>query len=84
MRSQRQEVSNLLKRFVRGDIKDWEFDDFISTPNDDPLIEQFRIEVGQLPLICPAEDDSRYVSGEGIKRIIEISDDLLRSKTPDS
>ncbi len=80
----RHEVSNLLKRFVNGNVEDWEFDDFITSKITDPIINKYRIEIADLPSVFPAENTESYVSSEGIVRILEISDELAKPEEPES
>ncbi len=76
MTSERQEISDLLRRFVAGNVLDWEFDDFISCRSEDPLVEAFRLEIAALPEVFPPETDAGYASHSGISRILEIAHKL--------
>jgi hypothetical protein len=71
--SQREKIANLLERFVRGDILEWEFDDFLCSRSEDLLIDGFRTEISQLPLRYPPVTEGHYTSSEGMHRIIEIA-----------
>jgi hypothetical protein len=73
---QRSKIANLLNRFVRGDVTDWEFDDFLSIKNEDPILEKYRVEIGELPTRFPPNDPTHYTSSEGVRRILKISSEL--------
>lgn len=72
-------VADTLRRFVSGNISDYEFDDFISIPSRDSKIEEVRMEIISLPDVYPPEIRSHYVNASGLARISEIADNLVRS-----
>ena len=75
------DVADLLDRFVKGNIEQWEFDDFISVSCRDPSLEAYRREIARLPHLFPATDASHYTSKEGVGRILEIARILRASET---
>jgi hypothetical protein len=79
MSEERNKISDLLQRFVDGEVTNWEVDDFLSSKSEDPFVEDFRLEISKLPISFPAETDTYYTSHSGIKRLLEISRILRES-----
>ena len=80
MENDRQAIASLLRRFAQGQTHEWEFDDFISVPANDDLIEQYRLEVADLPTVFPPETSSHFVSQAGVNRLLAIADSLEQSR----
>ena len=76
MDEDKKRVANLLRRFVRGDTEEWEFDDFLSSKFEQPQLEMFRRELADLPLRYPPTLPLHYTSEDGVLRIIEIANEL--------
>lgn len=68
-------VAEMLKRFARGEAQDWEFDDFLSSPNTGEM-ENYRHELVDLPNLYPPTEIGHYCSEAGVKRIIEIANEI--------
>jgi len=74
--SERAKVSDLLRRFVSGQVEEYEFDDFLSIPVDDPEIEAARLEIVEIPTRYPPEFAGEFTSALGRKRLLEIAGEL--------
>ena len=57
MTVRRSEVEAYLADFLAGAGGDWEWDDFISSPIDDPMLDEIRIAAAAVPL--PLTDQGR-------------------------
>jgi hypothetical protein len=76
----REEVAELLDRFISGDVGDSDFDDFVSTSSSDPLLEEIRQLLIELPSLYPALDESSYANEDGIQQIGTLSRKLKENK----
>lgn len=65
------EVADLLERFLDDQGDDWEFDDFISC-SQLPEIEPYSCEIAVLPDIYPPPGGRGYCGVLGLQRIKEI------------
>jgi hypothetical protein len=74
----RQDIADLLRRFLRGDVEEWEFDDFISSPSDDKLVEEVRRRVAEIPDKFPPSKSGHYASSEGLSEISSLADRLSK------
>ena len=75
---ERERISDLLERFVMGNIGEWEFDDFISSVSNDELIEEARLKVISLPDLYPPLSKRHYTSARGLSEIKTIAANLVK------
>lgn len=72
----RAEAKELIGRFVAGETTDWEWDDFVSTPSRDSLLESLRVKCLQVRDEFPPERAGEYCSESGAKQLLALADDL--------
>jgi hypothetical protein len=75
----REDIADLLKRFLSGDVEPYEFDDFISSPIKDPELDEMRKRLARLPDEEPSEDGNRYANDQGEQIILLMIDQLEKS-----
>jgi hypothetical protein len=63
------EIQGVLTRFLSEPADPYEFDDFISTPLDDPSLEAIRTRCNSLPVEFPPEHPGNYC-GQGGAEVI--------------
>ena len=68
-----EELADMLRRFVRGETGEWEFDDYTSVRWPAEL-EPYRAEIVGLHDTHPATDG--YCDAAGMARILEIADEI--------
>lgn len=73
------EVADLLERFVRSSGDRYEWDDFISTPFHDPVLDAVRRESASLPDVDPPQHDGEYCGERGAERLLALAELLRRS-----
>ena len=70
------EVETYIRRFLDGSGGRWDWDDFISVPLDDPILEQVRLTAVQIPDRFPATQVGHYCSAEGLAELRKLADAL--------
>jgi hypothetical protein len=65
-------IADLLKRFLAGNTGPYEFDDFISSPENDPELDAIRIRLARLPDEEPSGDPGEYTNDRGREVICSI------------
>jgi hypothetical protein len=78
MKASAAEVANKLEEFLEGRGRPWDWDDFISTPLDDPVLERIRVESATLPDRFPPLEADHYCSPLGLARLRELLDTIAR------
>ncbi len=71
-------IAKTLEDFLEGRSGTWDWDDFISTPLDDPALERIRRESARLPDTFPPVTAGEYCSPEGMARLRELLDAIAR------
>jgi hypothetical protein len=61
----RTELADLLEGFVNGTCGDWEWDNFLSVPHDDPEIEKIHDRCEQLDVEFPPTKPGQFCNEEG-------------------
>lgn len=78
------DVISIIKSFLDGTAKDWEWDDFISVPiKNDPFLEEIRKRCVSLPDEFPPAKGKGYCNKEGIevlKKYIHKLEERLNNK----
>lgn len=69
MKADRKYVTDLIGRFIGGNIGPYEWDDFISTPLNDPALEAIRCACVNAPKEFPPTDKSHYCSKDGLEML---------------
>jgi hypothetical protein len=76
------EVASLIRRFVRGDVRPWEWDDFISVRNENSEVETVRQEVMGIPDRFPSASPERWCSEAGLAELQRIATRVCAQITP--
>ena len=74
----KQEVADLIKRFVNGTIGKWEWDDFMSVKASDPEVERIRVVCSTLPDKYPTADGKGYCNQEGEAILLKLIEGLRK------
>jgi hypothetical protein len=69
------DVVRLIDDFITGSGGQWDWDDFISIPLDDPALEHVRLEAARLPDRFPPAQFG-YTSAEGLAELRRLADTL--------
>jgi hypothetical protein len=72
-------IADLLDRFVNDEVSPYEWDDFVSVPEKDPLLEAIRFECASLPERFPPRSQTEYC-GEGCDARLHELSALLRAR----
>jgi hypothetical protein len=73
----REEIANLILRFLAGSVEPYEWDDFISVPQADPDLEAVRRTCVSLREEHPSSDHPReYCNAQGIELLEELARQL--------
>lgn len=80
----REELADLIERFVSGEVGDWEWDDFTSIRSDDGLIEQVRQQANAIRDRFPPDDGHSYCSSRGVAELRRLAQDIRDSELRDS
>lgn len=70
------EVIEILKRFIRNESTDYEWDDFVSVPIANDELDEVRLKCLNLPERFPSENKGQYCSDEGLRCLEEILKNL--------
>ncbi len=70
------EASDLIRRFVSGNVGPWEWDDFISVKHKDPRVEAARQEAAETYEVYPATTPNHWCSEAGFQALLAIADGL--------
>ncbi len=66
------DVLNVIRSFIDGTAKEWDWDDFISIPiKDDPFLENIRVKCSALRQEFPSVQRGQYCNDEGFKVLEE-------------
>ena len=76
------DIADLLRRFVGGDVDPYEFDDFISSRKKDDRLEAYRQELLDLPDSYPPDESGGYCNANGTNRILDIANELETRQEP--
>jgi hypothetical protein len=71
--SSRAAVADLLERFLNLGTTAWEWDDFVSVPQSDPLLEEIRTACLKVRQDYPAGAIGAWCSSEGIEEMRKIT-----------
>ena len=63
------EASQYIDDFLSGRGATWDWDDFISIPLDDPLLEEVRLKCASLPARFPPTGPGQYCSEAGMAEL---------------
>lgn len=72
--------ADLIERFVAGRAGDWEWDDFLSVRQDDPLVEAARSECASIQDRYPADETTQYCNDSGSEALRELAGALRRPR----
>lgn len=61
----RDEVAGILERFLAGTSGDWEWDDFLSSPVKDPVLNEIRLRCSKLDSEFPPEKAGEFCNSRG-------------------
>ena len=61
------DVLSIIKSFLDGTAKEWDWDDFISVPMKNQFLEEIRKECASLPEEFPTNKKGQYCNDEGVK-----------------
>jgi len=75
----KEEAADLLERFVKGGIGDYEFDDFLIFRHKDPLVFYVASVVSNIDHDYPPDKPGYYCNEAGLQRLLELAA-LLREK----
>lgn len=73
------EVADIIERFIENKGFQWDWDDFISCPINDPILDKIRIHYSNLPKEYPPDKTGAYTNGKGLE-ILRQYVEQLRSK----
>jgi hypothetical protein len=68
------EMADLLRRFVSGDVKPYEWDDFMGIKFENPFLEQMRIRANVIADALPPRENEN--TDEGAAALLEIASEL--------
>jgi hypothetical protein len=77
----RAEVISAIDDFLHRRGGAWDWDDFFSTPLDDPELEQVRLFCGRLPDEYPRLVPNEYCGPEGIAALRKVLEELRALET---
>lgn len=72
----REGASRTIERFVDGGGGAWDWDDFISVPDADPLLEEARRKCIEVPQRFPPEDSHHWCGPKGLDELRRIAQEL--------
>lgn len=75
------EIADIIDRFLQGKSASWEWDDFISCPISDSVLDNIRKQCGKLNKEYPPQLPGEYCSAMGIEVLKEI---VLRLRSIES
>jgi hypothetical protein len=64
-----------------GSAEQWDWDDFISVPLDDPELEQVRVAAAQVRDRLPTTHPDNYCSEQGRRYLRQLADSLTTSQS---
>ena len=76
----REEIADIIERFLVGIGSQWEWDDFCSLPIRDPQLEQVRARCASLPQEFPSVQKGHYCADAGMAVMRQIIFDLRDPK----
>ncbi len=77
------EVAETLERFVAGDGRSWEWDDFMATKfSDDPYLSRLQERVGSLDIEFPSTQAGMYCGPEGVEVMLDYAKELRSKDAP--
>jgi hypothetical protein len=79
MKMTKAEVADEIEAFVEGTGGEWDWDDFIHIPIDNPELERIRLRCEKLPEEFPPSQSGYYCSSEGIRVLEEIARELRQT-----
>lgn len=74
----KKELAALLRAFVGGTARKWDWDDFISVPQRDPEIEHIRRRLLTIDQDYPPTKPGEYCDEQGAQAMLRIADALLK------
>ena len=63
----RQEVADIIESFINNTDGPRDWDDFVTSPMDDPEMEEIRLRCFRLPQEFPSEERGKYCGPDGVK-----------------
>ena len=69
----RTEIADTIDAFVGGTGDNWDWDDFVSVPLNDPELDEVRKEAASIPDRFPSDRSNMYCSSEGLQELLRIS-----------
>ncbi len=70
------EVADVLNNFLSGKGDEWDWDDFISVPIEDPELNAIRVICASLPQRFPPKVKGNYCSKEGFALLENLLNNL--------
>ncbi|MFZ2643176.1 MAG: hypothetical protein WA117_19445 [Verrucomicrobiia bacterium] len=61
------ELANSIEAFLNGTSEVWDWDDFISSKQSDPVIEEIRLRCANLPWEFPPNHPGEYCGDAGTR-----------------
>ncbi len=74
------EMADIIERFIERKSAEWEWDDFISSPINDPSLDKIRIHCSQLHNEYPSTKSGEYTNEKGLEILRQYIQQLRTSK----
>ena len=74
----RTEIADLIQSFLDGSCSEWDWDDFLHTPLNDPEFQAVQNQCAALPLDYPPTESGHYTNSEGTEVLKNIVSHLRR------
>jgi hypothetical protein len=71
-------AADVIERFIEGKSSDWEWDDFISSPIGNPILEKIRARCLQLDKEFPPTNSGQYTNDKGLEILRSYVEQLRR------
>jgi len=81
VKSEREQLADLIERFVSGNVRPHEWDDFLSVRFDDAELESIRRACDELPSRFPPRRRGEYCNDEGAAELLVIARRLREHPT---
>jgi hypothetical protein len=70
------QIADLIERFLKGKVDEWEWDDFISIRLRDPRLDAIRARCANLPKEFPPNQPGEYCAKVGKDVLKQLADSL--------
>ncbi len=82
MNLSRDEVAGIIESFLNGTSGEWDWDDFISIPLEDPELEAVRRKCAAAREEFPPTQPRQYCGEQGVETMRRIAAELRAGATP--